>query len=384
MTERIYTRDQQGQLKPLEEVRFAKEEELQALIAEHPEVLDGEQMRPGDPLRWILITREQGIAESPSDTAARWAIDHLIVDQDAVPTLVEVKRGSSPEIRRTIVGQMLEYAAHAARTWTADTLRRAFEESTDARGLDPTEELGKLLMPDQEPDADGFWERVATNLAATHLRLLFVADDIPDPLERVVEFLNAQMASIEVLAVEIKQFKGDSSQTLVPRVIGRTAASPRRPVGPGPRRSKLDRESFLKAFANDEHHDVAVRLLDVAGTSGAGLDWGANGVCIRIPCSLWKKPLGVAWLFQPGELGKAVWRGLTDVSFGAAMKPHKTTVEIPPVLRQWMEEIAGYDFTKEASGGTFPAWTISYDDAARHIARLESGLARVVSEIRSL
>ena len=59
----------------------------------------------------------------------------LIVDQDAEPTLVEVKRGSNPEIRRAIVGQMLEYAAHAARTWNADTLRRAFEESTTARGI---------------------------------------------------------------------------------------------------------------------------------------------------------------------------------------------------------------------------------------------------------
>ena len=68
------------------------------------------------------------------------------------------------------------------------------------------------MQPDgeEEPDADGFWERVAINLAAARLRLLFVADDIPDPLERVVEFLNAQMAGIEVLAVEIKQFKGDS------------------------------------------------------------------------------------------------------------------------------------------------------------------------------
>ena len=64
MTERIYTRDQQGRLEPLEEERFAKEDELQALIAEHPEVLDGEQMRPGDPLRWILITRES--KESPN------------------------------------------------------------------------------------------------------------------------------------------------------------------------------------------------------------------------------------------------------------------------------------------------------------------------------
>ena len=81
--------------------------------------------------------------------------------------------------------------------------------------------------------------------------------------------VNAQMAGIEVLAVEIKQFKGDSRQTLVPRVIGRTAASPPPPDGPGPRRPKLDRESFLKAFANAEHRDVAVRLLDVAGKSGA-------------------------------------------------------------------------------------------------------------------
>ena len=286
MTERIYTRDQQGRLEPLEGERFGKEDELQALIAEHPELLDGTQMRPDAPRRWILIAREQGIAES-SDAAARWAVDHLLVDQDAVPTLVEVKRGSSPEIRRTIVGQMLEYAAHAARTWTVDSLRHAFEESTDARGLDPGQELQKLLQPDgeEEADADGFWERVATNLAAARLRLLFVADDIPDPLERVVEFLNAQMAGIEVLAVEIKQFKGDSRQTLVPRVIGRTAASPRSHAGQGARRPKLDRESFLNAFDNPKHRSVAVRLLGVADESGAIVERYANGLGVRIPCS---------------------------------------------------------------------------------------------------
>ena len=46
-----------------------------------------------------------------------------------------------------------------------------------------------------------------------------------------MEFLNAQMPNIEVLAVEIKRFHGKSAQTLVPRVIGRTAA-------PGSRRSR--------------------------------------------------------------------------------------------------------------------------------------------------
>ena len=222
MAERIYTRGERGGLEPLEEEPFSTEDELQVLIAEHPELLDGEQIRPGDPRRWILITREQGIADRP-DGSARWSLDHLIVDQDAVPTLAEVKRGSNRELRRTIVGQLLEYAAHAAQTWTADELRRTFEESND----DADAVLAELLQVDEEPDADTFWEKVATNLTARRLRLLFIADEIPDALEQVVKFLNEQMPGIEVLAVEIKQFRGKSSQTLVPRVIGRTAAEPR-------------------------------------------------------------------------------------------------------------------------------------------------------------
>ena len=385
MTERIYTRDQQGRLEPLEDERFEKEDELQALIAEHPELLDGTQMRPEDPLRWILIAREQGIAES-SDSAARWAVDLLLADQDALPTLVEVKRGSNPEIRRTVVGQMLEYAAHAARTWTADTLRRAFEESTGARGLDPGEELGKLLGPDgdEEPDADGFWERVHTNLDASRLRLLFVADDIPVSLERVVEFLNAQMAGIEVLAVEIKQFKGDSRQTLVPRVLGRIAAPP-----PDPR-LKLDRESFLNAFDNPEHRSVAARLLGVADDSGAIVERYSNGLGIRIPCSHWKKAVGVAWLFPPSERGHAVLKGLAAVSLGVSMDLPAKETSLPDdkrlayaALWQWMDEIAAYDFATDASTPYYHARTISYDDASRHIDQLSSSLARVVSEIRS-
>ena len=178
MPERIYTSAENGALEALEETPFSSEDELQALIAEHPELLDGEQIRPGDARRWILITREKGIAAS-SGAAARWAVDHLIIDQDAVPTLAELKRGSNPEIRRTIIGQLLEYAAHASETWTAEELRDAFERRIEAQGRDPRDELAALLQSDGEPDVDGFWEDVSTNLAAKRLRLLFVADDIP-------------------------------------------------------------------------------------------------------------------------------------------------------------------------------------------------------------
>ena len=195
MPERIYTSAGDGKLEALEETPFPTEAELQSLIAEHPELLDGEQIRPGNARRWILVSREKGIAASAGE-GARWAVDHLIIDQDAVPTLAEVKRGSNPEIRRTIVGQLLEYAAHASEIWTAEELRVAFAHQAEARGGDAEAELAAVLQVDGDPDVDGFWEDVSTNLAAKRLRLLFVADVIPDPLAPVVSQHHLEIGSL--------------------------------------------------------------------------------------------------------------------------------------------------------------------------------------------
>ena len=188
--EKIFVRNEDGRLEPLEEVPFEQEEELQELVADHPEILIGEQIDPDNPRRWILVKREKGIADRPG-AADRWSVDHLIIDQGAVPTLIEVKRSSSSEIRRKIVGQMLDYAAHAVATWSVAEMRETFESGE----ANPEGVLGELLKTD-EPDADAFWKDVATNLAAKRLRLLFVADGIPDELTRVVEFLNEQMPNI--------------------------------------------------------------------------------------------------------------------------------------------------------------------------------------------
>ena len=69
MSERIYIRNERGRLEPLVEEPFSTEEELQSLIGEHPELLDGEQITPGNPRRWLLIAREKGISET-SDSGA--------------------------------------------------------------------------------------------------------------------------------------------------------------------------------------------------------------------------------------------------------------------------------------------------------------------------
>ena len=128
LTEQIYHLNNHGQLDPMAEEPFALEDDLQVLIASYPKLLSGEQINPNDPRRWLLIKREQGIADT-EDGNYRWALDHLLIDQDAMPTLVETKRSNNTEVRRSIVGQMLDYAAFARRTWKVDDIRRAFEEA---------------------------------------------------------------------------------------------------------------------------------------------------------------------------------------------------------------------------------------------------------------
>lgn len=384
MAERIYTKDRRGELAPLYEKPFSNEDELQALVASYPELLDGEQMRPDDPRRWIIITREKGISERP-DENARWSLDHLIIDQNAVPTLVEVKRGSNPEIRRAIVGQMLEYAAHAAHTWTADELRQTFESASKEPGLDPNTRLTELLQTDEEPDVDAFWENVATNLAARRLRLLFVSDEIPDSLARVVEFLNEQMLNIEVLAVEIKQFPGESLQTLVPRVIGRTAAASGRTSGGTKSRRKLNRETFFEELPNEKARRVAEKLLDAAHASGASLSWRANSVTIRILCSIFQYPVTVAWLHtKPEERMMPFY--FRDITFGAAI--FEGYGELPRKLRdcldKWVNEFTQDAFIEDISGDGTKAWAVRYDDAAPHIELLTERLEKIISELRAL
>ena len=382
--ERIYTLSTSGELEPMTERRFDTEAALQRLIAQHPELLAGEQINPHDPPRWILVRREKGIADSPDANLARWAVDHLLVDQHAVPTLVEVKRGDSRELRRTVVGQMLEYAAHAWRTWSTDELRNLVERQAEEQETTAQELLAELL-DEEDPDADAFWDDVATHLAARRLRLLFVADEIPDELARVVEFLNEQMPNIEVLAVEIKQFRGETDQVLVPRVIGALAAGPKPTAGRG--RVNLTRESFLDAFADARARSAAARLLQVADSHGATVAPGVKGVSIRVPCSLWpsRQPLTLAWLYV--EPGVEHWFVTRDFSFGTAAGQY-SRYELDEQLRTrieaWESAFADEAFAEPIAGRGIVGCAIKHADAAANIESIASRLAAVIDDLRGL
>lgn len=262
-----------GKLQELSESPYDSEAVLQGLLAQYPSLLAGHQFDADCPRRWVLVKRELGIPGGEGQSE-RWSLDHLFLDQDAIPTLIEVKRSTDTRIRREVVGQMLDYAANAVAYWPTERLQLEFEATTTASGLDSDAVLREFLDGELEPEV--FWGRAKTNLQAGRIRLVFVADEIPLELRRIIEFLNQQMDPAEVLGVEIKQFSGAGIRSLVPRVVGQTAEAQRRKGSPTTT-EPWDAESFfgiLQQRADPSEDRVARRILDWAEHRGLRTWWG--------------------------------------------------------------------------------------------------------------
>jgi hypothetical protein len=263
-----------GKLVEMKEQPYDTEDVLQELLAKYPNLLAGDQMDGAAPRRWLLIAREMGVP-AEEEGADRWSLDHLFLDQDAIPTLIEVKRRGDTRIRREVVGQMLDYAANAVVYWPVEAIRARFEEGCRKRGTEPAKELEAFL--ESGSGVDEFWQHVKTNLQAGRVRMVFVADEVPPELRRIVEFLNGQMDPAEVLAVQIKQFVGQGLKTLVPRVIGQTVEAERRKGGSGPVEKQWDETSFLEALTQrhgPQDAEVARTILSWAKQNALRIWWG--------------------------------------------------------------------------------------------------------------
>ena len=282
MPGKIYVIQSDNILRALSEQPYPLEDHLQSFLAQYPDLLAGDQMNEAEPRRWLLVQREIGVPgmEGGPD---QWSLDHLFLDQDGVPTLVEVKRSTDTRIRREVVGQMLDYAANAVVYWPVETIRSRFETTCGRDGKDPAQVLGEFLRYQtvEGVDVEAFWSRVKTNLQAAKIRMVFVADEIPPELRRIVEFLNTYMDPVEVLAVEIHQYVGDGLKTLVPRVIGQTAAAQRRKGTVDLPARRWNEASFFAELERKKmttEAEVARALLDWAKTNMPDIWWGQGKV----------------------------------------------------------------------------------------------------------
>ncbi len=237
------------------------EDGLQRLIEQYPQVIPGFQIEPGGeaPPQFVLLCREMPVGS--------WSLDFLLVDQHAIPTLVECKLVENPESRRAVVGQIIEYAANAAGAWGEGKLREKAAEYWSRKGRELNEVLNELF-DDDDLDADAFWEDVEANLHQGKMRLIIVTDEFRPEVRRIIEFLNAETRNIEILGLEIRCYGGnDASLVLVPRLVGQSTDKP--PVRKSKKWSFSELQVIYKELPNSTLGKRFLKVLEWAHGYGA-------------------------------------------------------------------------------------------------------------------
>lgn len=190
------------------------EDWLQDKIFQHPSLLPINEI---DPVFGTLypVCRELGTAVGP--------LDNLYINDLGMLTLVECKLWRNPEARRTVIGQILDYAQEFSRMSYEDLIGRINRK---------TGESGNSLFEIVSANTEGLSERefvdsVASNLKKGRFLLLVVGDGIRESTENISEYLqehahlNFTFALVEQCLYKI----GDGNQPdilIMPRVLAKT------------------------------------------------------------------------------------------------------------------------------------------------------------------
>jgi hypothetical protein len=314
-----------NQLTELNRTSYDSEDLFQRLLGDHPAML---RLAGGVEGKLLLIRREHPVPDS-ANGADRWSLDHLFLDRQGVPVLVEVKQAADTRARREVVAQMLDYAANAVAYWPIERIVQVYRETANKAAKDPDAELSAFL---DDGDIESFWRAVEANLRSGRIRMLFVADRIPKELARIVEFLNEQMRPAEVLAIEVEQFtSANGMRTLVPRLVGQTErAQSAKAVTEV--KEQLSESEWLRAL--EEKHGV-----DAGRGTTKAIEWlRSNGFSIGITESQdsvyanLKQPNGkIAW---PFFLRRSSGRLETSLAYLASTSAYRDSTERQNLLNR--------------------------------------------------
>jgi len=187
------------------------EKSLQDLLIDFPELIPSDYINPEEPPIFIVVRNEAGVTAG--------SMDILLLDQYAVPTVVETKLIDNREIRRSVLAQGIEYLSHLQTEWSGD---RFLEEAKEYWAK--KEKAFEQLVQEKWGKEFGspYISQLQSNIDTANLRLIIAADSIPSQLRRMIEFLNST-SKFEILGLEVVLYcdKQDSeNKYLIPTLIG--------------------------------------------------------------------------------------------------------------------------------------------------------------------
>ena len=140
-------------------------------------------------------------------------IDLLFIDKEGLLTLVETKLRKNREVRREVIGQVIEYASYVSQ-WNADDVYRIANEYFLTSDVVPSERKGitldKVMKSDKivgdEFSDEDFRYQIEQNLRDGRLRLIIAVDKLIEELRATVTFLNSN-SKYEILLLKVSSFE---------------------------------------------------------------------------------------------------------------------------------------------------------------------------------
>jgi hypothetical protein len=239
---------------------YVSEDHLQAIIDEFPELLPG--VSPDS-----YVCREFSTDSGP--------IDNLIINaKDGSLTLVECKLAKNPEVRRKILGQIIDYAASLSRL-DFDEFHQRWK---DRGGVDLTAietAKGPLSLA------------VSSNLETARFTLLLAVDEINEPLKDMVIYFNRKTdATTRVALIELARHSTGDTEIIIPQTFGYEALKPQ--VDAYEQRNPWTKDDFAAWLLANEPSSLSKFEDLMKVMEDAGHQWGgtkaetpSGAICVR-------------------------------------------------------------------------------------------------------
>jgi len=207
--------------KHLRQTKYSKEEDLKDILLRDPTVFPTGDIFPDvEPAPIQLMLKEVYLPDSGS-------VDLLGIDTNGSIYILETKLARNPEVRRGVIGQVLEYAAFLkgqSINWLEEIVVKQTKGNLEQNFMDVT-----------DWDMGSFMQNLQDNLEGGTFRMFIVVDEGNPTLQKTINFINDNTkAGMEIHALELRYFKDkEGTEILVPHVYAaKKPVTP--PRGPWP------------------------------------------------------------------------------------------------------------------------------------------------------
>lgn len=252
-------------------VSFAREAELQDLLQ-----TGSAELIPADAAldeACVVYAREVFTRSGP--------IDLVGIGSSGSITIMECKLARNQQIKREVVGQVLDYAASL---WQTD-LSSLAADFKRVSGSDPFEALRERFGGDGAPfDEAQCRAEVARRLRDGDFRLLIAVDEIDAELRRIIQYVNHRAETghgVKLVALAFPRYEVGSTQLLIPETYGDEAVEAPPPRGEMTDVQHLHFDYWTAFVAYLEQRKHPVQLRKPTGTSIAASVVTASGFLFR-------------------------------------------------------------------------------------------------------